>query len=671
MLQTRLLMPLRKRMAEALTGHRTQTSGILDQIEDAVIVTHMDGVIRSWNVVAERLYGFTADEAVGQSIAMLYFPEDLDALATEVIAPVRDKGSHAVELRNRRRDGSEVYVEVRLSLERTADGAPTGVIGCSHDVTARRRAALELLRNKEELRVILDTMPAMVWYKDRDNRILRANRSAAKTVGLTPTAIEGRSTYDLFPDHAERYHRDDLDVIRSGAPKLGIIEKLLNADGDDRWVRTDKIPYRDAHGEIIGVIVFAIDITDQKNAEAALAHARDQLEQRVQERTQALAEAIGSLRSEIAHRQQAEQRLELALWASDLGMWDWDGRTGEAVCDARWAEMLGYRPDEVTQPTQLWESLSHPDDAAVVRQAWQAHVVENRVPQYHVEQRLRTKSGEYRWMLSRGKVVERDAAGRALRMTGTILDVTARKAIEAQGARHQAELAHILRLETVNLLAAELAHEINQPLGAIVNFANGLASRLRQGIHDGPAMLEAADEIGRQAMRAATVLQRLRDFVRKDTAPAMPCDVNRLVEAAATFVGAEARRAGVTLDLDLADGLPPVLGDAIQIEQVIVNLLRNGLDAIIDGAGAPGALAVATAAAPAGGVEVRVRDSGAGVPAAVRERLFEPFFTTKSSGLGMGLSISRSIVDAHGGRLWLEDGSGPGTTFCFSLPASR
>jgi C4-dicarboxylate-specific signal transduction histidine kinase len=179
-------------------------------------------------------------------------------------------------------------------------------------------------------------------------------------------------------------------------------------------------------------------------------------------------------------------------------------------------------------------------------------------------------------------------------------------------------------------------------------------------------MLEAAAQIGTQALRAGVVLQRLRAFMRKDTPARRLADVNQLVESAVGLVEPEARRAAVALTRRLAQALPPVSADGIQIEQVLVNLLRNGLE-MIAAAGTRGELTVTTRQV-GDGVEVSVHDTGGGVPPAARERLFEPFFTTKSEGLGMGLSISRSIVEAHGGRMRVEPLDHDGATFAFTLP---
>jgi PAS domain S-box-containing protein len=638
---------------------------LLDQVHDGVVVVGLDGLVHTWNASAERIYGYTAAEMIGQPIVRLFFPEDEPLGIAQALETLRAQPMHqATELRVCRKGGAEIFVDLRLSLQRDEQGRAIGVIGCSHDVTARIRARRDERRQREELRVILDGMPAMVWYKDRDNNIVRVNAAAAASVGRAPKDVEGRSTAELFPEEAEKYHRDDLEVIDSGVAKTGIIEMLQTASGEKRWVKTDKFPYRDERGAIVGVLVFAVDITEQKQAQQAFEQACDTLEERVRERTAALAAANAGLRSEIDQRRQAERRLEMALWATGLGMWEWDAHSGFAVADQQWAAMLGYRLEEIEQPGRFWQALVHPDDRAQLERAWTAHVVEARTPYFEVVHRVRAKSGDYRWMLTRGRVYERAADGKSLRLAGTNLDITSRKQIEEQAARHQAELAHLLRLQTVNCLAAELAHEINQPLGAIANYANGLAERLRQGQIDRFAMLEAAEHIGAQALRAGTVLQRLREFVRKDSPRQRVADLNGLVASAAGLVEAEARRRRVTLVLQLGANLPPVRVDAIQIEQVLVNLLRNGLEAI---AGASGEVLVSTAAT-ATGVEGRVRDSGGGVPEAARERLFEPFFTTKAEGLGMGLSISRSIVDAHGGSMHVDPLDGPGATFSFVLP---
>jgi PAS domain S-box-containing protein len=457
-------------------------------------------------------------------------------------------------------------------------------------------------------------------------------------------------------------------VINSGRAKCGIIEKMTVASGEQRWVRTDKIPYRDAEGNIRGVIVFAVDITDHKLAEAALERTRDELEKRVQERTAELAGTVESLRSAIAERLQIEERLALALWATDLGLWDWNAITDALVYDRRWAEFLGYEPDEIEPHLQHWQSRVHPDDLPLVMKTLNAHVRDKTSPNYESEHRIRTRSGEYRWILARGQVAEWTPEGLAKRVIGTFRDITARKTVEEQMHRQQAELAHVLRVHTVEGMAAELAHEINQPLGAIANFANGLAARLRKGPMQDQGMLDAAEQISTQALRAARVLHRVRAFTRKDSIARTPADINDRLRDAAYLIATDTIRHQTRMYLSLEEGLPPVNVDAIQVEQVILNLLRNAVEAIVESGDGQHALYIETSRDKAGQVEVTVRDTGNGIAPEILARLFEPFFTTKRDGLGMGLSISRSIIEAHDGTLNARASVGRGATFRFTLP---
>jgi len=411
--------------------------------------------------------------------------------------------------------------------------------------TGRRRVGLPTAAG--EMEVLLDSVPAFIWYKDCENRILRANRLAAESMGLSVDQVEGRSAYDLYPDEAAKYHHDDLEVIRSGEPKLGIVEMLTTASGEKRWVRTDKIPYRKDTGEIVGVIVFAVDISERVRAEEALQRAHDELERRVDERTEQLAATVEMLQTEMVERQRAEER---------------------------------------------------------VRQ-------------------------------------------------------------------QQAKLAHVLRLLTVEGMAAQLAHEINQPLAAVVNFARGLARRLSRPGLDVASARRATDQISREALRAAEVVQRLRAFLRKDAPRRELCDARDVVREAVSLIDDEARRAGVALRLDLDPHDATVEIDAIQVEQVVLNLLRNALEAMDERSPGPRSIVVQTVTTSDGGVEVRVRDNGPGLPVDDVQQLFEAFFTTKEKSLGMGLSISQKIVEAEGGALWGAANREGGATFSFTLPPAH
>lgn len=240
-------------------------------------------------------------------------------------------------------------------------------------------------------------------------------------------------------------------------------------------------------------------------------------------------------------------------------------------------------------------------------------------------------------------------------------------AAKESARRHQADLAHVGRLSVMGEMAAGLAHELNQPLAAIVNFTRGCQRRLRAAGSADPEMLDALEQVTGQAMRAAQIIRRIRDFTRKDDPSLAWVDVNDLVRNVADLADADGRQPDVRIDLALSPAVPKVYADSIQIEQVILNLVRNGFDAMNGPTTAPKTLSIRTAAATDRRVDVTVADTGIGLTPEIIDRIFDPFFSTKPLGLGLGLSISRSIVEAHGGRLWVEASPSGGSEFHFSL----
>jgi C4-dicarboxylate-specific signal transduction histidine kinase len=266
------------------------------------------------------------------------------------------------------------------------------------------------------------------------------------------------------------------------------------------------------------------------------------------------------------------------------------------------------------------------------------------------------------------RVMERTAdlerANRALQK-----QIAERQRAEQAARQHQAELTHVLRLSTMGEMAAGLAHEINQPLAAIVNYAHGCNRRLRANPTDVDAVMPVIDDIAAEALRAGEIIRRLRSLVRKETPYQDWIDLAEVAGDILRLIEPDATQHGVTTRLDAEPDLPCVLADRIQIEQVILNLLRNAIDAMAD---VPGQrdLFVAIVRAGAAAVEISVRDSGHGMAAADMDRIFEPFFSTKPTGLGMGLSISRTIIEIHQGRLSVAANADRGVTFRVTLPVS-
>ncbi|MEW6269840.1 MAG: ATP-binding protein [Thermodesulfobacteriota bacterium] len=335
--------------------------------------------------------------------------------------------------------------------------------------------------------------------------------------------------------------------------------------------------------------------------------------------------------------------------------------------------ILGYPVEDVHR-----EGLSflidhiHPDDLAHTIEGARERVAD--VPPDGVveaELRVRHADGRWRWIHSRNIVFTRAPDGEPLQILGTAQDISERKQADERTRAHEAELAHVLRVSSLGEMAAGIAHELNQPLASIVGFAKGCARRLRTGRAAPETFADVMDQIAGEALRAGEIIRRLRSLVRKEEPLREPVDANDLVRGVARLLEPEARRLGVRVELRLASELPELEVDRIQIEQVVMNLVRNAFDAMAEMPQSARLVSLCTAVDDDGCVQIAVSDRGKGLREEDVEHIFEPFFTTKQTGLGMGLSISRSIAEAHAGRLCATANRDVGATFTLILPSAH
>jgi len=278
-----------------------------------------------------------------------------------------------------------------------------------------------------------------------------------------------------------------------------------------------------------------------------------------------------------------------------------------------------------------------------------------------------TLKGRTRWMETHA-VPLRDARGEVYALLGITRDITEHKWAEEQGRRHQTELARVARLSTMGEMATGLAHELNQPLAAIANFARGCIRRLRTGEVRPAELIEPLEEVCEQAERAGEIMRHVRDFVRKSEPRMTAVDINQVVRSVVKFTEHEARQHETVVTLQLAQQQPRVWADSIMVEQVICNLVRNAVEAMAETRSQRREILIRTVPHGENLVEIEVVDTGPGIDESVIDQVFDQFFTTKAEGVGMGLSISRSIVESHGGSIRAESRAG-GATFRFTLQA--
>jgi len=395
-----------------------------------------------------------------------------------------------------------------------------------------------------------------------------------------------------------------------------------------------------------------------------------ELNERVAQRTSDLAAANEELRSEIAERRRAEGALreserESRSIIDTIPALAWSARTdgsGEFF-NQHYLDFTGFSATEASG--WGWIAAVHPDDLNDMETTWR-RIVESEEPG-ETEMRMRRRDGAYRWFLVRASPL-RDAAGRVLKWYGVSTDIEKRKRAEDALHRARSELAHVTRITALSMLTASIAHEVNQPLSGIMTNAGTCARMLDADPPNVDGARETLKRTMRDGQRAAAVITRLRAmFAGKDFTPES-LDVNEATREVLALSSIELQRERAIVRTELAETLPPVMGDRVQVQQVILNLLRNAAEAMSGVEDRPRDLLVRTEREPGGGVRVIVRDSGVGIQPGSAHELFDAFYTTKPSGMGIGLSISRSIVERHHGRIWAEPNDGPGTTVAFSLP---
>lgn len=261
-----------------------------------------------------------------------------------------------------------------------------------------------------------------------------------------------------------------------------------------------------------------------------------------------------------------------------------------------------------------------------------------------------------------------DESGALLGALNVLMDITDRREAEEGQRQLRAALAHLCRLSVAGEMAAGLAHELNQPLTAIINYSEACVNLLRTGRAGTGELIAAIESIAEQGQRAGAIIRHLRGFIRQAPLQQVPVNLDGLIREAIGYVAAEARQEKVSLRVELTESLPEVEVDAVQIQQVLVNLLRNSIEAMAGPVSGQRAITIRTARTADEAITVTLHDTGPGLAEEVREQLFYPFVTTKAQGMGLGLSISKSIIEAHGGRLWAACNTGTGATFHFTVP---
>jgi two-component system sensor kinase FixL len=373
------------------------------------------------------------------------------------------------------------------------------------------------------------------------------------------------------------------------------------------------------------------------------------------------------LRESEAGLREVEERMTLAVEAANLGIWIRDLARNEIWATDKWRALFGFAQEERLELGHFFQRL-HPADRDAFRLVLEKATEGD--GSYETEYRVVLPSGKVRWIGSLGRV-DFDRAGNPTLVRSVSHDITGRKEAEQETQSLQREIAHVGRVSMMGQLASALAHEINQPLGAILRNAEAAELFMQDKSPDLDEIRAILADIRKDDQRAGSVIDRMRGLLKRQDLDKRPVDVGELVAEVAALVRSDAAARHIRLELDVADQLPPVFGDLVHLQQVLLNLIVNGMDALNGANGGDRRVSITAALEGPKTIEIAVTDSGRGVPTHQLTHIFDPFFTTKPNGMGMGLPISRTIINAHNGRLWAENRKEGGASFRLTLPIAE
>ena len=632
----------RKRSEDALRIAHAQVErseerwrSVFENSAVGVALTDQDGRFIAANPVYQKMLGYTEQELQGLTFTDITHDKNRDQnrmLVGELLEGKRQQ--FQIEKQYCRKDGTSVSVRNNVSIVPGTERVPRFLMALSEDITERKQAEDKLRASETSLKQIINTMPAMAWSAQADGSAEFVNQRWLDYTGLSAEQAQGWGW-------AQAVHPDDLGQLKDywlstiATGQSGETEaRLRRLDGEYRRFLFRASPLRDESRAIVKWYGTNIDIEDRKRAEEAL------------------------------RASELDARSLLDNMPGFLARLSPDGTPD--IYNRPFLQYLGATLEEVKN----WRTshFVHLADLAYTIEVFGKGISSGQP--FDFQYRLRRFDAVYRWFQAR-VVPVRNLEGRILHWNALVTDIDERKRAEEELRIAQSELARVMRVMTMGQLTASITHEVNQPLSGIITNASTCLRMLDAN----PPNVEGARETARRTIRdgnrASDVIKRLRTLYSKKEPALESMDLNEATREVIALSSAEMQKNGVTLRQEFADDLPPALGDRIQLQQVILNLLRNATDAMSTIEDRARELLIRTERDGGDQVRLSVKDSGVGFTPQAADKIFEAFYTTKTEGMGIGLSISRSIIEAHQGHLWATRNDGPGSTFSFSIPCWR
>jgi len=617
---------------EALRASERNLRKIVDSIPGLVCTLDANGEVEQLNQTLVEYFGKTPEELRGWKMTDAVHPNDLPETIKAFTYSVTTGTPYDFEHRCRRADGVYRWFQVRALAVRDTDDKVCGWYVLLTDIEDRKQAEDELKRSEARYRVVIEAASDAVVSIDESGAIILVNPAAKRMFGYNPEELIGQNLTILMPAAMRELEAGFKRSLESGAKHLnwhGTEVKALRANGNE-------FPVEVSFGETTTngrkvITGFIRDISEKKHTEELVRSSKRNL-----------SLAINTIPA-LAWSARPDGSVEFLSQR-------WLDYTGMSAAEARgWGWVKAFLPDDLDRLITYWRS-----------------VLANGEPG-EIEVRVRQFDGNYRWFLIRVSPL-RDESGAIVKWYGINTDIDDRKRAEVQLTRARGELAHVARATSLGVLAASIAHEVNQPLSGIVMNARTCLRMLDSDPPNIDGARETARRTIRDGNRASEVVTRLRALFKTKEVAADWVNLNDAAQEVIALSLSELQSKRIIVRQEFAENLPSVKGDRIQLQQVIQNLLRNASDSMSSIDDRPRQLLIRTECDDSQNVQVTIQDTGIGIAPEAAGRLFDPFYTTKEDGTGIGLSVSRSIVEAHRGQIWAATNEGPGTSFIFSIP---
>jgi PAS domain S-box-containing protein len=629
------------RLYRDLAKREAKIRRLVDANVVGILIWDLDGTILEANDAFLRMVGYEREDLVSGRLSWT----DLTPAQwrgrdrRDIVEQIqRTRSVQPFEWEYCRKDGSRVPV---LAGAASFEGESQGV-GFVLDLTERKRVEQALRQSEAYLAEAQRLTHAGSWVYDHIlGKVKHYSDEAFRLFGLDPRRSSGPPQLEetgqlIHPEDRERVF-EQLAQIFSDKAEYEQDYRIVLPDGTVRHLHSIGHPVLDQAGELVEYFGTVIDVTERKCAEQRLLATVDELQLRVS----------------------MLQHIPVAAWSVMP-----DGTSD--IVNQLWFEYTGQTPEHVNSHPEAWMATLHPEDRETAAGIYWDGIRSGRG--FAMEARfLRARDGAYRWHLNRAVAV-RDSEGNILRFVGTSTDVHDWRQAQEDLRNTQAELAHTTRVLTMGELTASIAHEVNQPLGAIVTSAGACERWLAAKPPQMEKARRALERIVNDGKRAGEVIKRIRALMKRQALQKEWLQINEAILEVIAIAQHQLRRNAILLEKQLAEGLPLIRGDRVQLQQVLLNLIINAMEAMSGIDGRRRELTIVSVADGPEAVAVEVRDSGMGVDPERAAHLFEPFYTTKAEGLGIGLSISRTIVEAHGGHLSAAANVPHGAVFRFSVP---